>query len=40
MQEVLFEAAARIRESSQAPDITIELSGSSGVIFYNGFEND
>jgi hypothetical protein len=40
MQEGLFQAAIKISESSQAPDVNIELSGSSGVIFYNGFEGD
>lgn len=37
-QEGRFHAAARISEASQAPDVTIELSGSSGLIFYDGFE--
>jgi len=37
-QEGLFQAGMRISEASQAPDVIVELSGSSGVIFYNGFE--
>ena len=40
MQEGLFQAAVRVSESSQSPDATVELSGSSGVIFYDGFEGD
>ena len=33
-----FQAAVKITESSQAPDVIVELSGSSRVIFNNGFE--
>ena len=39
-QEGRFRAAARISESSPAPGLIVELSGSSGVIFFDGFEGD
>jgi hypothetical protein len=37
-QEGLYQAAVKISEASQAPDVIVELLGSSGIIFYNCFE--
>ncbi|WP_162846900.1 choice-of-anchor D domain-containing protein [Marinicella litoralis] len=39
-QEGVFQAAAKISVDSQSPDVIIELAGSSGLIFKDGFEGD